>query len=57
MATCPVCDRDVEAQNPSETDYGDREFAPAQAEYDGETYRFCSEDCKQRFESDPGEYA
>ena len=57
MATCPVCDRDVEAQNPSETDYGDQEFAPAQAEYEGESYRFCSEDCKQRFESDPDEYA
>jgi YHS domain-containing protein len=57
MATCPVCDRDVEAQNPSETDYGDREFAPAQAEYEGETYGFCSEDCKRRFESDPSEYA
>lgn len=57
MATCPVCDRDVEAQNPSETDYGNSEFAPAQVEYEGETYRFCSEDCKQRFESDPGEYA
>ena len=57
MATCPVCGRDIEAQNPSETDYADREFAPAQAEYEGESYRFCSEDCKQRFESDPDEYA
>ena len=57
MATCPVRDRDIEAQNPSETDYGDREFAPAQAEYAGETYGFCSENCKRRFESDPSEYA
>ncbi|NHN49771.1 YHS domain-containing protein [Halostella sp. JP-L12] len=57
MTTCPVCDRDVEAQNPAETDYGGSEFAPAQTEYEGETYRFCSEDCKQRFESDPAQYA
>jgi YHS domain-containing protein len=56
METCPVCERDVEVNNPSETDYEDETFAPAQAEYEGETYHFCSEDCKDRFESSPGEH-
>jgi len=57
MDTCPVCGRGIEARNPTETDYEDEAFAPAEAEYDGETYRFCSEDCKQRFEASPEEYA
>ena len=57
METCPVCGRDVEVNNPSETDYEDETFAPAQADYEGETYHFCSEDCKDRFETSPDEYA
>lgn len=57
MATCPVCGRDVEVENPAETDYGDQTFAPARAEYDDETYYFCSDGCKHRFEDAPGEYA
>ncbi|WP_121823378.1 YHS domain-containing protein [Halostella salina] len=57
METCPVCGQGIEARNPTETDYEDEAFAPAEAEYDGETYRFCSEDCKRRFEASPEEYA
>ncbi len=46
----------MEVRNPAETDYEDEEFAPATAEHDGETYQFCSEDCKQRFEDSPDEF-
>jgi YHS domain-containing protein len=46
MATDPVCGMDViEAQ------------APAQTEYQGERYYFCSEWCKEEFDKDPERYA
>jgi len=56
METCPVCGRDTEAQNPTETDYEDETFAPAEAKHDGETYHFCSDDCRRRFEDSPDEF-
>jgi Cu+-exporting ATPase len=31
----------------------DEKTAPATSEYEGDTYYFCSEKCKDRFESDP----
>lgn len=45
MATDPVCDMQV-----------DEAHAEFTTEYDGKTYYFCSESCKEEFESDPEEY-
>lgn len=41
----PVCQMDV-----------DEATAPAKSEYRGETFYFCSEDCKKRFEADQERY-
>lgn len=30
--------------------------APAQSNYRGRTYYFCSDDCKQKFEAEPQRY-
>jgi Cu+-exporting ATPase len=40
-----VCDMDV-----------DESTAAAQCEYEDDTYYFCSERCKQKFEADPEKY-
>ncbi|HEX2063735.1 MAG TPA: YHS domain-containing protein [Acidimicrobiales bacterium] len=45
-ATDPVCGMSVEESD-----------APATAHFEGTTYYFCSTDCKEEFESDPGSYA
>ncbi|MDS0283803.1 YHS domain-containing protein [Haloarcula onubensis] len=45
MATDPVCGMDV-----------DEKDAAATAEYDGQTYYFCAEGCKETFTSTPEEY-
>jgi YHS domain-containing protein len=45
MATDPVCNMQVDEANAKFT-----------TEYDGKTYYFCSESCKEEFESDPEEY-
>ncbi len=42
----PVCGMSVEE--------GD---APATFEYQGTTYYFCSTDCREEFEANPGDYA
>ena len=42
----PVCGRNVEAVT-----------VAAETQYDGKTYRFCSDDCYQEFMLDPAEYA
>jgi YHS domain-containing protein len=34
----------------------DEENAAAEAEFDGERYYFCSEDCKNKFTEDPEHY-
>jgi YHS domain-containing protein/uncharacterized membrane protein YraQ (UPF0718 family) len=41
----PVCHMQVQAAN-----------APASTHFDGETYWFCSDHCRHRFESDPARY-
>ncbi len=46
MARDPVCGMQVEES-----------IAPAQAEYEGRTYYFCSEACRAMFERNPGRYA
>ncbi len=33
------------------------ETAQARSEYDGQTYYFCSLDCKEQFDKDPEKYA
>ena len=45
MAIDPVCKMQVDER--------DAEFV---TQYDGKTYYFCSESCKEEFESDPEEY-
>lgn len=45
MATDPVCNMPV-----------DEEGAAFTTDYDGRTYYFCSEHCKEEFENDPEEY-
>lgn len=34
----------------------DEKNAAARSQYRGETFYFCSEDCKQRFDADPERY-
>lgn len=41
----PVCDMEV-----------DESSAAASSNYEGDTYYFCSQDCKQRFDADPERY-
>jgi YHS domain-containing protein len=45
MERDPVCGMDVE---PDE--------APAEIEYEGQTFYFCSTSCKMAFEKDPSRY-
>jgi membrane fusion protein, copper/silver efflux system len=45
----PVCGRPVSVRKAEE--------AGRTAVYDGKTYYFCSEECRQAFEKDPGKYA
>lgn len=46
MVTDPVCDMQVDEN--SSTIYAD---------YNGKRYHFCSEECKEVFETDPAPYA
>ena len=34
----------------------DRESAAAQSDYQGRTYYFCSQACKEEFDRNPGQY-
>ena len=45
MAIDPVCGMSV-----------DENTAPAKATYQGQTYYFCSTDCKMKFEREPEKY-
>lgn len=45
MATDPVCGMDVDEANAAVT-----------TDYQGTTYYFCAEECKEAFESEPNEY-
>ena len=42
----PVCGMDVDAQD-----------AAAKSQHRGQTYYFCSESCKNKFEQNPEQYA
>ena len=42
----PVCNMQVDAQS-----------AAGQSQYQGQTYYFCSQDCKQKFDRNPEQYA
>ena len=46
MAQDPVCGMQL-----------DQNQAKAQSQYQGQTYQFCSESCKQRFDQNPQQYA
>jgi YHS domain-containing protein len=46
MARDPVCNMEVNEQN-----------APAQTRYQGQNYYFCSEQCKQKFDQNPQQFA
>lgn len=43
---CCVCGSDVDRFNP-----------PAQENYQGQTYNFCCQECKEKFDSNPSAYA
>ena len=45
MATDPVCGMDVKQQS-----------AAGESNFEGETYYFCSKDCKRKFDQDPEQY-
>jgi YHS domain-containing protein len=42
----PVCNMQVDAKS-----------AAGQSQYQGQTYYFCSHDCKQKFDRNPEQYA
>jgi YHS domain-containing protein len=46
MTTDPVCGMKVEEAQ-----------APAQTEFEGRTFYFCSEDCKEQFDAEPRRFA
>ncbi len=46
MVKDPVCDMDVNEEN-----------STIQADYKGKTFHFCSEECKEIFQTDPEPYA
>lgn len=41
----PVCGMEVESSS-----------APAQSQYEGQTYSFCSVECREKFEANPKDY-
>ncbi len=45
MVTDPVCGMEIDPQS-----------AAGQSEYQGQTYYFCSESCKRRFDQNPELY-
>lgn len=45
MDVDPVCGMNIEPEN-----------AAGVSEYKGNTYIFCSEECKERFDENPGRY-
>ena len=42
----PVCNMEIDEQD-----------AAGQSQYQGQTYYFCSENCKEKFDSNPQQYA
>ena len=45
MADCPVCNMDVDENDP-----------PAQREHEGNTYYFCGMGCAEDFDNNPEQY-
>lgn len=57
MTTCVTCGNEIEGSEPTPDEgYGEESYAPAQAEYEGDLYRFCCSEHKERFEEDPERY-
>lgn len=57
MTTCVTCGNEIEGSEPTPDEgYGEESYAPAQAEYEGELYRFCCSEHKEEFEADPERY-
>ena len=57
MTTCVTCGDEIEETEPTpEEGYGEEAYAPAQAEYEGDIYRFCCSEHKEEFEEDPKRY-
>lgn len=57
MTTCMVCQTDIEQQTAfPETGYGSEYYPPAQAEYQGAVYHFCSTDHKETFQANPNRF-
>ena len=46
MARDPVCNMEVNEQS-----------AQAQSKFQGQNYYFCSQECKEKFDKEPGQYA
>jgi YHS domain-containing protein len=46
MVTDPVCGMQIDTSQ-----------APAQSQYQGQTFYFCSVECKKRFDANPKQYA
>jgi YHS domain-containing protein len=46
MVTDPVCEMKI-----------DENKAVGSSVYNGQTYYFCSQSCKQKFDQEPGKYA
>jgi YHS domain-containing protein len=45
MAIDPICLMEI-----------DEKEAPAKSVYNGQTFYFCAQSCKKKFEEDPGKY-
>lgn len=56
MEHCAVCGTEIEAGEPTETDYREETFAPETVEYEGEEYYLCCGDHREAFESEPESY-
>jgi P-type Cu+ transporter len=46
MDNCDVCGAQIDGANP-----------PAESQYNGQTYCFCCDSCKQKFDANPQMYA
>jgi Cu+-exporting ATPase len=46
MATDPVCGMQIDSSQ-----------APAQSQFQGQTYFFCSVECKKKFDANPKQFA
>ena len=58
MSSCVVCGVEIEQHTASpDSGYGSEAYPPAQTEYQGATYQFCSSDHKERFLDNPEEFA